>query len=275
MFISAIADELVLRGISFVAEPGKLTALVGPSGSGKTTIINVPRFYDAERGKIVIDGRISGKSRAARCAGTSLYVGQDASVPRHDRRQHCLRQARRREDEIVAAAKGAYAHDLHFVLPCWARLRHAGRRTRAATVRRAAPARRHRARLNQECADHPARRGDRRRRHPESELAVREAMEHLRAGRTTVAIAHRLHTVSHADRIYVIEEGQVVDPAGTTNRCAKMAAIPRLPAPAANAGKPHAGRSGRAIGAQTAAFSVLFRPALCDTGWARRPPAFP
>ena len=45
----------------------------------------------------------------------------------------------------------------------------------------------------------------------ESELQVREAMEHLCQGRTTVAIAHRLHTVSHADRIFVIEDGQVVE----------------------------------------------------------------
>jgi ATP-binding cassette subfamily B protein len=45
----------------------------------------------------------------------------------------------------------------------------------------------------------------------ESELQVREAMEHLCQGRTTLAIAHRLHTVSHADRIYVVEDGRVVE----------------------------------------------------------------
>ena len=71
-------DEPVLRGMSFVAEPGKLTALVGPSGGGKSTVFNlILRFYDAKRGKIVIDEQditqVSRRSLRQHIA----YVGQD------------------------------------------------------------------------------------------------------------------------------------------------------------------------------------------------------
>ena len=82
----------------------------------------------------------------------------------------------------------------------------------------------------------------------ESELAVREAMEHLFKGRTTLAIAHRLHTVSHADRIYVVEDGEVVG-----IRPARRLAAPKRPlclvlrAAAQAAGGARARRSGGAI----------------------------
>jgi ATP-binding cassette subfamily B protein len=106
-------DEAVLRGISFVAEPGKLTALVGPSGSGKTTIINlILRFYDIERGKIAIDGQdirqVSRRSLRRHLA----YVGQDVFLFRGTIRDNiAFGKPDASEAEIVAAAKGAYAHD--------------------------------------------------------------------------------------------------------------------------------------------------------------------
>ena len=61
----------------------------------------------------------------------------------------------------------------------------------------------------------------------ESELQVREAMEHLCRGRTTLAIAHRLHTVSHADCIYVVEDGARPNPDGTKNCCTRAAVMRR------------------------------------------------
>ena len=203
-------DEAVLRGISFVAEPGKLTALVGPSGSGKTTIINlILRFYDVERGKIAIDGQDI-RDVARRSLRRHLaYVGQDVFLFRGSIRDNiAFGKPGASDDEIVAAAKGAYAHDFIMSFPRGydtpvgehGLQLSGGQRQRVAIARaliKDAPI----ILLDEATAALDS----------ESELAVREAMEHLCQGRTTVAIAHRLHTVSHADCIYVIEDGQVVE----------------------------------------------------------------
>ena len=203
-------DEAVLRGVSFVAEPGKLTALVGPSGSGKTTIINlILRFYDAERGKIAIDGQDIRQVSRHSLRQHLAYVGQDVFLFRGTIRDNiAFGKPGASEDEIVAAAKGAYAHDFIMTFPRGydtpvgehGLQLSGGQRQRVAIARaliKNAPI----ILLDEATAALDS----------ESELQVREAMEHLCQGRTTVAIAHRLHTVSHADRIYVIEEGRVVE----------------------------------------------------------------
>jgi len=204
------SDEAVLRGISFVAEPGKLTALVGPSGSGKTTIINlILRFYDAERGKIAIDGQDIRQVARRSLRQHLAYVGQDVFLFRGTIRDNiAFGKPGASEDEIVAAAKGAYAHDFILSFPRGydtpvgehGMQLSGGQRQRVAIARaliKNAPI----ILLDEATAALDS----------ESELQVREAMEHLCQGRTTVAIAHRLHTVSHADRIFVIEDGQVVE----------------------------------------------------------------
>ncbi len=204
------SDEAVLRGLSFVAEPGKLTALVGPSGSGKTTIINlILRFYDVERGKIVIDGQDIRQVSRHSLRRHLAYVGQDVFLFRGSIRDNIeFGKPGASEDEIVAAAKGAYAHDFIMTFPRGydtpvgehGLQLSGGQRQRVAIARaliKNAPI----ILLDEATAALDS----------ESELQVREAMEHLCQGRTTLAIAHRLHTVSHADRIYVIEDGQAVE----------------------------------------------------------------
>jgi subfamily B ATP-binding cassette protein MsbA len=203
-------DEAVLRGMSFVAEPGKLTALVGPSGGGKSTVFNlILRFYDAERGKIVIDEQditqVSRRSLRQHVA----YVGQDTFLFRGTIRENIeFGKPGASEDEIVAAAKGAYAHDFIMSFPRGydtpvgehGLQLSGGQRQRVAIARaliKNAPI----ILLDEATAALDS----------ESELQVREAMEHLCQGRTTLAIAHRLHTVSHADRIYVVEGGQAAE----------------------------------------------------------------
>ena len=204
------SDEPVLRGISFTAEPGKLTALVGPSGGGKSTIFNlILRFYDAKLGKVIIDEQdvtqVSRRSLRQHIA----YVGQDVFLFRGTVRENIeFGKPGASEDEIVAAAKAAYAHDFIMSFP------HGydtpvgehglqlsgGQRQRVAIARaliRNAPI----ILLDEATAALDS----------ESELQVREAMEHLCRGRTTLAIAHRLHTVSHADCIYVVEDGRVAE----------------------------------------------------------------
>ena len=202
--------EDVLRGISFAAEPGKLTALVGPSGGGKTTIINlILRFYDVERGKIALDGEDIRQVSRHSLRRHLAYVGQDVFLFRGTIRDNiAFGKPDASEDEIIAAAKGAYAHDFITTFPRGydtpvgehGLQLSGGQRQRVAIARaliKDAPI----ILLDEATAALDS----------ESELQVREAMEHLCQGRTTVAIAHRLHTVSHADCIYVIEDGLMVE----------------------------------------------------------------
>jgi len=204
------SDEAVLNGLSLVAEPGKLTALVGPSGGGKSTVFNlILRFYDAERGRIVIDRQdvtqVSRRSLRQHVA----YVGQDTFLFRGTVRENiAFGKPGASDEEIVAAAKGAYAHDFIMAFPRGydtpvgehGLQLSGGQRQRVAIARaliKNAPI----ILLDEATAALDS----------ESELQVREAMEILCRGRTTLAIAHRLHTVSHADRIFVLESGKVTE----------------------------------------------------------------
>jgi ATP-binding cassette, subfamily B, bacterial MsbA len=203
-------EEAVLRGMTFVAAAGKLTALVGPSGGGKSTVFNlIMRFYEFEHGKILIDGQditeVSRRSLRRHIAS----VGQDVFLFRGTIRENiAFGKPGAGEDEIVAAAKGAFAHDFILSFPRGydtpvgehGLQLSGGQRQRIAIARalvKNAPI----ILLDEATAALDS----------ESELQVREAMARLCRGRTSLAIAHRLHTVSHADRIYVIEDGRVVE----------------------------------------------------------------
>jgi ATP-binding cassette subfamily B protein len=196
--------------MSFVAEPGKMTALVGPSGGGKSTVFNLLlRFYEAERGHIVIDEQDIAQTSRRSLRQHLAYVGQDVFLFRGTIRENIeFGKPGASEDEIVAAAKAAYAHDFIMSFPRGYETpvgEHGlqlsgGQRQRVAIARaliKNAPV----ILLDEATAALDS----------ESELQVREAMEHLCQGRTTLAIAHRLHTVSHADRIYVVEDGRAVE----------------------------------------------------------------
>ena len=204
------ADERVLRGMTFTAESGKLTALVGPSGGGKSTVFNlILRFYDAKLGKITIDEQdIIQRSRQSLRQHVA-YVGQDVFLFRGTVRENIeFGKPGASEDEIVAAAKAAYAHDFITSFPRGydtpvgehGLQLSGGQRQRVAIARaliKNAPI----ILLDEATAALDS----------ESELQVRKAMEHLCQGRTTLVIAHRLHTVAHADCIYVVEDGRVVE----------------------------------------------------------------
>ena len=203
-------EESVLSGMSFVAEPGKMTALVGPSGGGKSTVFNLLlRFYEAERGNIIIDEQNIAQTSRRSLRQHVAYVGQDVFLFRGTIRENIeFGKPGASEDEIIAAAKAAYAHDFIMSFPRGYETpvgEHGlqlsgGQRQRVAIARaliKNAPI----ILLDEATAALDS----------ESELQVREAMERLCEGRTTLAIAHRLHTVSHADRIYVVEDGRAVE----------------------------------------------------------------
>ena len=202
--------EPVLRGMSFTADPAKLTALVGPSGGGKSTVLNlILRFYEVERGAITIDGQnITDHSRQS-LRHHLAYVGQHVYLFRGSIRDNIvLGKPEASEAEIVAAAKAAHAHDFIMSFPNGydtsvgehGMQLSGGQRQRVAIARaliRNAPL----ILLDEATAALD----------PESELHVQQALAELCAGRTTIAIAHRLATVMHADRILFIESGAVVE----------------------------------------------------------------
>src|SRR5205807_5335955 len=99
--------EKVIRNLSFVAEPGRMTALVGPSGGGKSTILNLMlRFYEIDGGAIIIDGQNIATVSRASLRSQLAYVGQDVFLFRGSVRDN-IAVGRRgaSEDEIVAAAR--------------------------------------------------------------------------------------------------------------------------------------------------------------------------
>jgi ATP-binding cassette subfamily B protein len=203
-------DAWVIRGMSFVAEPGRMTALVGRSGGGKSTVLNLLlRFYELEGGTIRIDGQdIAAVSRRS-LRRQLAYVGQDVFLFRGSIRDNIRFGKPEADDaEIVAAARAAHAHDFIASLPAGydtAVGEHglqlsSGQRQRVAIARallRNAPI----ILLDEATAALDT----------ESERHVQDAVARLCAGRTTLVIAHRLNTIVHADRILVVEDGIVVE----------------------------------------------------------------
>jgi len=204
------AGEPVLRALSFVAEPGRMTALVGPSGGGKSTVLNlILRLYEVDIGTISIDGQniatVSRRSLRQQIA----YVGQETFLFRTSIRDN-IAFGRPDADEaaIVAAAKAAFAHDFIMSFPSGydapvgehGLQLSGGQRQRIAIARaliKNAPI----ILLDEATAALDS----------ESERQVQNAIARLCEGRTTIVIAHRLSTIMHADRILVIEDGRVAE----------------------------------------------------------------
>ena len=204
------ANEQVLNRMSFVAEPGKVTALVGPSGGGKSTVLALLlRFYEVGDGDILIDGQQIAKVSRKSLRQQTAYVGQDVYLFRDTIGANiAFGKVGASQAEIVAAAKAACAHEFIMGFPLGydtpvgehGTQLSGGQRQRVAVARaliKNAPI----ILLDEATAALDS----------ESEKQVQEAIEHLCQNRTTIVIAHRLHTITHADTILVVEAGEIVE----------------------------------------------------------------
>ena len=204
------ADTPVLHGMSFVAQPGKVTALVGPSGGGKSTVLNLLlRFHDVDSGRVLIDGQnIAAVSRRS-LRQEIAYVGQIVHLFRGTIRENiALGKLSAGEAEIVAAAKAAHAHDFIMSFPTGYGtpvgehgLQLSGGQRQRISIARALIKDSPIILLDEATAALDS----------ESERHVQEAIAELCKGRTTLVIAHRLSTIMHADCILVVENGLVVE----------------------------------------------------------------
>jgi subfamily B ATP-binding cassette protein MsbA len=203
-------DAVVLDGLNLEARRGEIVALVGPSGAGKTTVLNlIPRFYDVTSGKVTIDGHDLRDVSIATLRHQIALVTQEPFLFDDTIRANI---AYARDDatqaEIEAAARQAAAHDFIMSLPMGydTSVGEAGARLSGGQRQRVAIARAFLKDAPILLLDEATSALD-----TESEAQVQAALERLMHGRTTILIAHRLSTVRGADRIYVIDRGQVVE----------------------------------------------------------------
>jgi subfamily B ATP-binding cassette protein MsbA len=203
-------DELVLKEVDLRIECGEIVALVGPSGAGKSTLVNLlPRFFDPTGGRVSIDGTpiVDLKLDTLRSLigivtqETILFNDTVAANIAYGRSGVSL-------EKIREAAAAAYADEFIQQLPSGyeTRIGESGLRLSGGQRQRLTIARALFKNPPILILDEATSQLD-----TESEVLVRKALDNLMQGRTTLVIAHRLSTVKHADRIIVMEAGQIVE----------------------------------------------------------------
>jgi len=201
---------MVLEGIDFEATSGQTVAIVGPSGAGKTTLVDmIPRFYEPTSGVIEIDGQDTRSIRLKDLRRLMGIVTQE-TILFDDTVAANIAYGRPTagRDEIMAAARAANAHDFIMAMPQGydasigesGQLLSGGQRQRLAIAR--AILRNPPILIFDEATSSLD---------TESEAQVQEAIERLLADRTTFVIAHRLSTVTRADRILVVSGGRIIE----------------------------------------------------------------
>lgn len=203
-------EKLILKGVSLHAKPGVKIALVGETGAGKTTILNMlPRFFDIKSGEITIDGypiqkikrESLRKSMAIVLQDTHLFTGTVCENIRLGRLDAA-------DEEVVQAAKLTAAHSFIKRLPQGyntllendgANLSQGQRQL--LNIARAAVADPPILLLDEATSNIDTR----------SELLIQKGLDQLMEGRTSLIIAHRLSTVRNADKILVLDQGQIIE----------------------------------------------------------------
>ncbi|HEY9200598.1 MAG TPA: lipid A export permease/ATP-binding protein MsbA [Gammaproteobacteria bacterium] len=203
-------DKPVLKNINLHIRPGETVAFVGRSGSGKSTLVNlIPRLYDGYQGQILLDGVDLNDYRVFNLRQHIAYVGQEI-VLFNDTIEHNIAYGGTNvsSEKVIEAARAAHAYEFIEKLPEGMQslagekgvLLSGGQRQRLAIARallKDAPV------LIMDEATSAL--------DTESERAIQNALEVLTKNRTTLVIAHRLSTIENADKIVVMDRGEIVE----------------------------------------------------------------
>ena len=217
----------VIRGVSMEIQPGQTVALVGPSGGGKSTLASlVCRFFDVQGGSISIGGVDVREIPKDVLMDTASFVFQNSRLLKGSILDNVrLGKPDATEEEVLAALQGAQCMDiiekfpegLHTVIGSRGVYLSGGEQQRIAIARamlKNAPIL---------ILDEATAFAD-----PDNEAKVQAALGALSRGKTVIMIAHRLTTVEHADRIYVVENGQITESGTKEALCAQKGVFARM-----------------------------------------------
>ncbi|RTQ88232.1 ABC transporter ATP-binding protein [Lysinibacillus telephonicus] len=202
--------KLILNQINFNINPGETAAFVGMSGGGKSIIVSlIPRFYDATSGTVKIDG-INIKDVTINSLRSQIgIVLQDNILFSDSVKQNILMgKPDATDEEVIAAAKAANAHEFIMTLPQGydTKVGERGVKLSGGQKQRVAIARVFLKNPPILVLDEATSALD-----LESEALIQDSLDRLASDRTTIIIAHRLSTITHADKIFVIDHGKLVE----------------------------------------------------------------
>jgi len=201
-------DQMVLKNFNMVAKKGELIALVGPSGAGKTTVVNLlPRFYEVTEGRVLIDG-VDVRNATLKSLRHQIGIVTQETFLFNDTVENNIRYGipEKEREQVIASARAANAHEFIDRLPNGydtvigeRGLRLSGGERQRIAIARALLRNPPILLLDEATSSLDT----------ESEREVQKALDNLMKNRTTIAIAHRLSTVRNADRIVVMEDGEI------------------------------------------------------------------